>query len=161
MSASSIQTWARPAPRSSFIAMARWCPFWPAVLICSFVVPTEFSFMVGSLRLTPYRVVLLIAFVPMVLRVFSGRAGKSTVVDSLLIVHVIWSYIVIAYHHDILQSIESGGIRMLELYGSYLVARATVLNERDYRGVTAMIFSSYLFYGSICDLRNDYWNPFN
>ena len=132
--------WATSAPRVSSLAMARWCPIWPALLILALLVPTGFSFMLGSLRLTPYRLVLIAAFIPLMLRLASGRAGKVTVVDSLLITHIIWSYIVIGYHHGFSQSIESGGIRMLELYGAFLVARATILNERDYRGVTAFLF---------------------
>jgi hypothetical protein len=76
------------------------------------------------------------------LRLASGRAGKVTMVDSLLITHIIWSYIVIGYHHGFSQSVESGGIRMLELYGAFLVARITILNERDYRGATAFLFTA-------------------
>jgi len=111
------------------------------ILLLSLLVPTEFSFAIGTLRLTPYRLVLLAAFVPSLVRLLSGRAGPVSVIDLLLFAHLAWAYVVFGYHHGSGTAIESGGIRMIEFGGAYLIARTSILNERAFRGVGVLIFA--------------------
>ncbi|WP_157633778.1 hypothetical protein [Thioflavicoccus mobilis] len=96
--------------------------------------------MIGSLRFTPYRVVLVVAFIPTLSKLIAHQAGKISIADTLVVLHTIWCFIVIAYHHGIGSSMESGGIRMLEFFGTYLVARVYILSEKDYRGTISYMF---------------------
>ena len=129
------------APRAKALAALRWCPLWPALLLLSLLVPTEFSFTLGSLRLTPYRLVLLVAFVPSLMRLLSGRAGPLSLVDLLIFAHLAWAYVVIGHYHGFGVAIESGGIRMLELGGAYLIARTYIVGEKEFRGAAAFLFA--------------------
>lgn len=127
------------APPASRLAILRWCPFWPGLLLLTLIVPTELSFTMGSLRLTAYRVVLLAAFLPALSRLLGGRAGPVGAVDVLLLLHLILAFAGIAFHHGTGTAVESGGVRLLELGGGFLVARAYVVGEREFRGFVAMI----------------------
>ena len=49
-------------------------PLLAAVFYIALIMPLEFSVSLGGLRLSPYRVVLLIVTVPLLLRLFQGRA---------------------------------------------------------------------------------------
>lgn len=129
------------APPTTWTSTLRWCPLWVALLLISLAFPSEFSFYIGSSRLSPHRVVLIISFVPTLIRLINGRAGPVTIVDLLIIIHVLWSYVVIGYHHGFSVSLESGGIRMLEVAGTYLIARVYITDERSFRGAVAVIFS--------------------
>lgn len=129
------------APRVGAFAALRWCPFWPFVLLLSLLIPSEFSFYLGTLRLTPYRLVLIAAFLPSLIRLLSGRAGRITLIDGLLFLHILWAYIVISHHHGMNAALESGGIRMFELGGAYLIARAYITDEKTFRGAVAAVLS--------------------
>lgn len=127
------------APTASAFGTLAWCPFWPAILLIAFFVPTEFSFNLGPLRLTPYRLILIVSFLPALLRLFSGKAGPLNSIDFFLGVHLLWAYVVFGVHHGVLAAFESGGIRMLEIGGGYLLARAFITGEREFRGFFAML----------------------
>lgn len=131
-------TYPDAAPALTNPAVLRSVPFWPGILLITLFVPTEFSFAVGSLRLTPYRVVLLLSFLPCLMRLLSGRAGPIRSIDLIIALHLVWSYLVFAYHHGA-SGLESGGIRMLEMGGAYLIARTCVLNKNDFRGCFALL----------------------
>jgi len=103
--------------------------------------PTEFSFSLGSLRLTPYRLVLIAAFIPSIMSLLNGRAGQINAADKLIFCHLLWSYIVIAEYHGMAVAIESGGIRMLEFGGAYLIARTSITTEKEFRGIVILILS--------------------
>ncbi len=127
------------APRARLMAAFRWCPFVPLVLLCSLLVPSELSFMVMGLRLNPTRIVLLVAFIPAFMRLISGKAGRIHLIDNLIFLCLIWSFIVIGYHHGLSIALQSGGINLLELGGGYLIARVWIVKERDYRGAMIVL----------------------
>ncbi|RFA29346.1 hypothetical protein CAI21_09760 [Alkalilimnicola ehrlichii] len=128
------------APRSKALAALRWCPLWVTLLLLTLALPTEFSFTIGSFRLTPYRLVLILAFLPGLARLFSGAVGRVTLIDCLLILHVVWGAIAYTYVHGLDRSVEAAGVRTLEVLGAYLIARAWITDERSFRGACAMLF---------------------
>lgn len=130
-----------PAPRAGAFAALSWCPAWVALLLFTLMMPTEFSFSAGSLRLTPYRLVLILAFLPSLGRVLGGKSRPLHLVDLLVALHVLWSYVVIIHHHGLGTGVESGGIRMLEFGGAYLIARAYIVDERSFRGACIMLLT--------------------
>ena len=119
--------------------MAKQTPWPGVVLLLAFVMPPETNIMVGTLRLSPYRIVLLLMFLPCVLSLITGRLGRICLADWLVLLHVIWVMLAMAVHHGITQSIESGGIYMVETFGSYLVARRVVRDVTTFRGAIATV----------------------
>ncbi len=97
--------------------------------------------MLGTFRLHPTRIILIVGFIPALLRLFGGKAGRVHLMDWLILACLIWSFVVIGYHHDFSTALQSGGINMLELGGSYLIARTWILKERDYRGAMLVLIA--------------------
>lgn len=129
-----ISDFARRAP---VFHIVRWCPLLPALFLLALLLPTELSFNVGSLRLSPYRVVLIFAFFPAVSKVFSGKVGRVNAIDWLVLAHMTWAFFVINYYHGFDVMLESGGIRFIEFAGAYFLARAYISGEREYQGAVA------------------------
>jgi len=128
----------RVASNFSLIEYVKWCPFWAKLLLISLLVPTEFSFEVSGLRLTPYRLILIFAFLPC-LKKFLDSSMSRISSDWLILMHLLWCYIVILYYHGSDVALESGGIRVLELGGAYLIAKTTIQNEKTFLGVMVLI----------------------
>ena len=97
-----------------------------AVLTLALLLPTELSLRLGPLRLSPYRCVLIAAFVPLLLRWISGRAGRATWIDASVLGFAIWGWLALAANGGAAASIEPGGILLLESFGAYLVGRTLV-----------------------------------
>lgn len=95
------------------------------------LLPPEISFNLGSIRLTPYRLMLLILTIPLLKWLFSDsdREWYIKLVDSLVIFHCCWAVISLIINAGFLQGIESGGILFVESIGAYLIARRLVNNQ--------------------------------
>ena len=123
---------ARPAAR---VALAI-----PAVLlVISFVMPPETSVAIGSLRLSPYRVILLIMVVPSLLHLLSGKAGPMNAVDFAILAHSIWCVIALGAYGGAGQAIESGGIYFVECFGAYAMGRRYIRNSADFQALSLLI----------------------
>lgn len=127
------------APRARHLRLVKWCPTLVTAFLLALCLPTDLSFYLGSLRLSPYRVVLLIAIFPAIATVFSGRVGRVNIIDWLVIIHCAWSLFIINYYHGLGSMVESGGVRFIEFAGAYFLGRAYITNERSYQGVVAAI----------------------
>jgi hypothetical protein len=88
------------------------------------IVPLEFSVTLGGLRLSPYRVVLLLAFVPLLLRMV--RENRLNAADYLITAHALWALLALCLYGGLASGIESGGIYIVESLGAYLVGRMAV-----------------------------------
>lgn len=126
--------------KSGLLSLAMRCPGWCAIFLASLLVPTEFSVYAGGLRLSAYRVVLLVAFFPVAFRFFTGKAGRIIAPDWLVIGFGLWNMVVIGNHHGMGTMIESGGIQFLELIGAYLIARTSIRNLEQFVGTVIVLF---------------------
>lgn len=98
------------------------------ILLYSFLIPKEFSILIGTLNLSPFRL-LLIFFAPWVIKqlIFKRRFRWQNL-DTLALMVCIWPTIALAFNTDYLTSIESGGIIFLETFIPFFMARLTVYN---------------------------------
>ena len=64
-----------------------------AFFFIGILMPPEVSLNLGGLRLSGYRVVLLIIFLPMLFALFTGRRGKLNIFDGLVLAHAAWAVI--------------------------------------------------------------------
>ncbi len=105
-------------------------------IICV-LLPPELGFSLGSFRLSVYRIVLIVFFIPCLLKLFSG---KTMLADKLMVFYGIWLVIVLSIHHGIDTGIESGGALMIESLGAYILARCYLTSSDSYRKFVNFMF---------------------
>lgn len=110
------------------------------LFMASMVLPIYFQ--VGSVRLMPHRVILLVLFVPLVIQLLAGRAGRMAAFDILMIFSVAWAVIAIALNENFLgnSNIQPMGIYTLEALGAYLLGRVKVRSREDFAGFVRLFF---------------------
>jgi hypothetical protein len=108
------------------------------LFILSLVVPILIR--VGPVLLMPHRIVLLVFFIPCMMRLWGGRAGKIIPADWLMLGSAIWALLALLYNHGG-TVIEAMGIHMIEFFGAYLLARVSIRSADDfYRVIKVMFF---------------------
>ena len=107
-----------------------------ALLIC-LLLPPELSVHLGGLKLSGYRVLLLIMFLPMLYQLMLAPALKTTPADWCMCFVSAWSFVALVANHTVIEAIEKGGILIVEMLGAYLVARVYI---RSYAQLQAVAF---------------------
>ncbi|WP_284176668.1 O-antigen ligase family protein [Frigidibacter sp. SD6-1] len=97
----------------------------PVVWLYLICVITPVAFNIGSVAMTPLRLLLLIMVLPLSARLFSGEFGRVLAVDILFFVHILWATIAIAVNNPN-RVVENVGSAAVEFLGGYLVARAYI-----------------------------------
>jgi len=117
----------------------KWCPLPIFLFIITIVMPTELSVSIGSLRLSPYRFVLLFFFLPSLVVVLKNNK-RLVWADITLFGAAVVSMISLSINHDLSVAIESGGVRALEMFGPYILARSYIKNEKQFWGSVSALF---------------------
>ena len=112
------------------------------LLIVTLVLPILFSF--GPLRLSPYRLIVLITFFPLLVALLSGRAGKLMTIDYLVFFIALWSVLSIMVNHGFAFGLESGGIFAAELLGGYLIGRVCIRDAASFQKMVKALFAVIL-----------------
>ena len=132
---------------------------WFAVLlIIVTIAPTAWSFNVGPLRLTVYRIVLLCA-APVVVP-WLMTAKDRCFADWLLPLGYFCSFIATTVHHGPEFSVESQGVLALEACVAYAVARYTLRSTSDLVRLMSVIGPLYLCYGLAAVVESVAGQPF-
>ena len=105
-------------------------PVLVAIFIASLLLPIQFE--IGGQRLSPYRLFLLLTFVPMSLRWIVGRSGGITTGDVLICLYCLWTGFALLMVHGAAR-IPFAGIITVELFGGYLAGRTLMRNAADHR----------------------------
>ena len=113
---------------------------WPALcLVLALATPPEASILVGSFRLSAYRIVLLAALIPSVWQLASGYVGRLMWSDGLIFFHGSWATLALVKDLGPGQGLESGGIYFVEAVGAYLIGRCFVRNARHVEALAALM----------------------
>ena len=115
-----------------------------AILFLLSLLP-QISFKIGPLLMKPYRVVLLILFVPLLVRLCAGGAGRMMAIDWLMIGAALWAALALLANHPPSEVIEPIGIVFLEFLGAYVIARTCIRSAEDFRRVVKVLFFITLF----------------
>ncbi|RYH48942.1 MAG: hypothetical protein EON54_15865, partial [Alcaligenaceae bacterium] len=91
------------------------------LFLFSLVLP--FFFYIGPMRMSPYRLVLVAAFVPCLIAWLSGSMGRLRLPDTLMFLAAIWGGMVLIIMHGTDKGLQSAGIFIIETFGAYLLAR--------------------------------------
>ena len=118
-----------------------WLGVHPFVLLflAALLLPTAVSVNLGGLRLSVYRIVLIIAFLPMLITLLSGRAGRVTLFDYLIFGHGAWATLALINWGGFAQGLESGGIYVVEVVGAYLLGRVFIRSYDDFRAFARLL----------------------
>lgn len=109
------------------------------LLVCLFIMPPETSLSLGTLRLSPYRVVLLFTVLPALIHLLSGKAGKLNGVDLAILGHSLWCIIALGAYGGPGMAIETGGIYFVEAFGAYAMGRRYVRNPDDFYALAVLL----------------------
>lgn len=112
------------------------------LLIISLFIPLKFS--LGSLLLTPYRLVILVAIAPVMMNWLSGAAGKKTKTDYFMLIYVTWSVIATMYNHGFVL-IEKMAIYFIEIGGTYFIARTQIRSVKAAVDAFKLLWLGVLF----------------
>ncbi|WND03275.1 hypothetical protein QGN29_02690 [Temperatibacter marinus] len=110
------------------------------ILLVSLTLPPEMSLSLGSLRLSPYRICLILMIIPAITKVLSRRDNGFNIVDFMMFFHSLWAMIALTVNMGIGAGIESGGIYFVETFGAYILARAYIRSLADYQKIIALMF---------------------
>lgn len=120
-----------------------------AVFFFAIMLPTSVSLNLGGLRLSAYRVVLIVMILPMLIQLITGRRGKMNLFDMLLLAHCGWAILALIKWGGLSQGIESGGIYFVECMGAYLVGRLYIRSYEDFsamaRAYVGVVVAMLLF----------------
>lgn len=103
-----------------------------ALFFIAMMLPTAVSLNLGGLRLSAYRVVLLIMILPMLMDLLTGKRGRAHVFDLLVLAHCGWALLALMNWGGVAQGIESGGIYIVEFAGAYLLGRLYIRSYDDF-----------------------------
>ena len=114
----------------------------PSLLILLFVfsLALPFIFFLGPLRLSPYRLLLIVLFFPCLIAWISGSCGKIRAPDILILLYCFWAAVAMVINHDAGFAIEPAGILLIETFGTYLLARWLIRDAKSFlRMVRALV----------------------
>jgi hypothetical protein len=106
-----------------------------AIFFLAMMLPTAVSVNLGGLRLSAYRVVLIVMILPMLVQLLTGQRGRAHVFDLLVLAHCGWAVLALIAWGGLAQGIESGGIYVVECAGAYLLGRLYIRSYADFSAV--------------------------
>ena len=115
-----------------------------AVILYFLMIALPIQFNLGPIFMTGVRAVLLVTTIPITIRLFSGQLGRVLPTDVLLLLYSAWN-IATLFINSPLQAVSYGGSYVLEVYGSYLLARNYVRTPEQFRAACRGLFALLIF----------------
>lgn len=116
---------------------------WVVLFIVGLIVPL-FMY-VGPLRLSAYRIILLLMFFPLLYMLLSGKVGRIRLPDICVILICLWSSISLVVVHGLSSMFETIGILWVETLGAYLVSRCFIRTPDDFFALARLLFRIGVF----------------
>ena len=130
---------ARSLPAAAAEALP--CKRLPGIVVVFLIaLALPWFFHVASLRLAPYRIVLLLTLVPTLIAWLSGKCGQIRLPDIALILYSVWCTLSLFVIHGAGPALQSGAILFVETSGAYLFARCYVRDAEDFRNCIEVMF---------------------
>lgn len=101
------------------------------LFVLSIFIPVEFHYLLGTLRIETYRVVLGLALVYGLVNI-TVILKKADIIDILLFFFTILASASLIYNHGLQKGIESSGILIIEILGSFYLARLFITTPKAY-----------------------------
>jgi hypothetical protein len=107
--------------------------FWPLLFCFSMTIPLVIE--LGSLRMSPYRILLLLMLVPSLIGWLNGKGGKKIPADYFMILFAGWSVLSIFMTMGFAEAYQPAGMFVIETLGAYFLARTTIRDEKTFRSI--------------------------
>ncbi len=101
---------------------------------------TPIIFNLGPIRLSAYRVLLLIAFFPSIFVLFSKKVGKVRTPDICVMVICFWASLSLVYHNGLSEMVEPIGIFWIEMLGAYMIGRCFLRTPAAFEKTVRLLF---------------------
>ena len=101
--------------------------------------PTALSVNLGGLRLAPYRLVLIAAFVPVVTRFLRSDGPPRTWIDLAVVGSAFWGGLSLGMTGGASRGVEAGGVLVAETAGAYLLGRIAIRDASSYLRVLELL----------------------
>jgi O-antigen ligase len=112
---------------------------WPVFLfLLALVVP--WLIYVGPLRMSLYRIVLLLMILPCLAMWMTGKAGRIRTADIALLLFSFWCTLSFIVINGMAFSVQTIGINFIETLGPYLLARCYIRDADDFHNVFQLLF---------------------
>ena len=111
----------------------------PPVVLFLICLALPILFQLGTLRLSPYRVVLIVMLLPCLWGWFTGAAGRLRFPDLLVLGLAVWSATSFLVVHGPSQGIESAGIVLIETLAPYMLARCYIRSRQDFYAMVRVL----------------------
>lgn len=113
--------------------------WWIFSFLIAMALPTSTSFHLGPVRLTMYRCILILAFIPCLIRLTDSKIVKLNICDFLMLIHSTWPILALSANHGFSVSLESGGVLFLESFIPYAIARCFVRDIFTFQNVVKFL----------------------
>jgi O-antigen ligase len=117
----------------------------PLISIFVFSLALPFFFYLGPTRLSPYRLVLVVTFIPTLMAWLSGSIGRTRLPDVLMLLAATWGAGVLVNLHGIDKGLQSAGIFFIETFGAFLLARRYIRDVFAFRRMVRSLVLMVLF----------------
>lgn len=107
--------------------------------VLGLVLPIEASLNIGTVRLSPYRIVLLVALFPCVSRMLTGKAGKLMLIDALIFLYAAWATVALFVNHNLGLVWEFAGSQVIESVVPYMLARCYIRSVEDFQAFVRFV----------------------
>lgn len=105
----------------------------PVMLVLFLLSATQpYSILAGPLLIGPYRLLLMILSIPLILGWVRGKYGGFLASDFLMLGHVIWISVALAANGQASRIIEYGVAQVFDIFVAYLLGRAAIRSKQDF-----------------------------
>lgn len=113
-----------------------------SILIFLFVLSLSIPmfFYIGTLRLTFYRLILLLFFFPAFFSWITGKLDGVRTPDVLVFLSALWAAFSLLLHHGFDEGLEPAGIWVVETFGGYILARMLIRDMRSFVFFVTVLF---------------------
>ena len=118
-------------------------PVMLAILLLTATQPYLFQF--GPLVIGPYRLVLMLMSIPLILGWVQGKYGGRIVPDFLLLGYILWSFLSLIANGQAGRIIEFGISQVFDLFVAYLLGRAAIRSREDFYFFSKFFLGVLLF----------------
>jgi len=101
------------------------------LFVLSIFIPVEFHYLVGSLRIEAYRIILGLVLIYAFINI-KEVLESADIIDILLFLFVLLASASLVYNHGLQKGIESSGILTIEILGAFYLSRLFITTPKNY-----------------------------